>query len=151
MYDDILQIDKQLCFRLYAVSRNMTRLYQPVLKKFNLTYPQYIIMLIMFEHKRIDFKALSVIVDLKTGTLTPILQKLESIGYIYKEKNPSDSRKVDIILSEEGVTLQESIIEVPRELGNKLNISQEMYNTLVKELDALSLILKNASIKEDTK
>lgn len=149
MYDEILQIDKQLCFRLYAVSRNMTRLYQPFLEKYNLTYPQYIIMLVMFEHKKMDFKELSDIVDLKTGTLTPILQKLESIGYINKEKNVEDSRKVNIILSSKGIKLHKEIVEVPLGLGEKLKISETMYHTLVKELDELSIILKSASIKEE--
>lgn len=150
MYDEILKIDKQLCFRLYAVSRNMTRLYQPYLEKFNLTYPQYIIMLVLFEHQRIDFKELSIIVDLKTGTLTPILQKLEEIGYITKEKRKTDQRKVDVVISQAGMDLKTKIVEVPLGLGDKLEISEDMYQRLVKELDELSLILKNASIKEES-
>jgi DNA-binding MarR family transcriptional regulator len=79
MKDSILSIDKQLCFRLYAVSREMTKAYEPWLKKFNLTYPQYIVMLVLFEHKRIDFSELSKTVQLKTGTLTPIVNKLKEI------------------------------------------------------------------------
>jgi DNA-binding MarR family transcriptional regulator len=103
----------------------------------------------MFEHKRIDFKELSRIVDLKTGTLTPILQKLEAIGYISKVKHENDNRRVDILLTEEGTNLKEKIVEVPIGMGTQLEITESMYNTLVKELDELSMILKNAAIKEE--
>jgi DNA-binding MarR family transcriptional regulator len=143
MEDSILNIDKQLCFRLYAVSREMTKAYEPWLKKFNLTYPQYVVMLVLFEHKRIDFSELSKIVQLKTGTLTPIINKLNDIGYLIKQKNKDDGRKVFIELSEKGKKLNKDIIEVPMSLGSELNITSDMYNTLVKELDQLALILNN--------
>jgi DNA-binding MarR family transcriptional regulator len=149
MSNEYLKIDNQLCFRLYSTSRKMTRLYQPFLEKFNLTYPQYIVMLVMFEHREIDFKDLSNIVDLKTGTLTPIIQKLVSIGYLNKVKNTKDSRKINISLTEAGVLLEKNILEVPVGLGNKLEISEEMYFKLTKELDDLTLLLRNASIKEE--
>ena len=132
MSNEYLKIDNQLCFRLYSTSRKMTRLYQPFLEKFNLTYPQYIVMLVMFEHREIDFKDLSNIVDLKTGTLTPIIQKLVSIGYLNKVKNTKDSRKINISLTEAGVLLEKNILEVPVGLGNKIEISAEMYLKLTK-------------------
>lgn len=149
MLSEYLKIDNQLCFRLYSTSRKMTRLYQPFLEKFKLTYPQYIVMLVMFEHREIDFKDLSNIVDLKTGTLTPIIQKLVSIGYLDKVKNTNDSRKINISLTETGILLEKAILEVPIGLGNKLEISEEMYIKLSKELDDLTLLLKNATIKEE--
>jgi DNA-binding MarR family transcriptional regulator len=144
MNNEMLNIDNQLCFRLYAVSRKMTRLYQPLLQKFNLTYPQYIVMLVLFEHREIDFHKLSDIVDLKTGTLTPIIDKLVENGFVRKEKNKIDKRKVFIILTSKGITLHSEIIEVPITLASKAEISVDMYNVLVKELDSLSKILNNA-------
>lgn len=149
MNDEFLMLDRQLCFRLYAVSRNMTRVYQPYLEKHNLTYPQYIVMLVMFEHYKMDFKELSNLVDLKTGTLTPILQKLESIGYISKNRNEIDSRKVDVILTKKGQKLNEEIIDVPLQMAEKLEITEAMYLNLTKELDLLSKILKSASVIKD--
>jgi DNA-binding MarR family transcriptional regulator len=146
MNEQILKLDNQLCFRLYAVSRNMTRLYQPYLDKYNLTYPQYIVMLVMFEHGELDFKDLSEIVDLKTGTLTPIIQKLVEHGYVQKHKNPNDARKVNIGITMKGIELKNQVIEVPIRMASKLEISEEMYHVLVKELDDLSAILKGASI-----
>lgn len=144
MDNEILNLDKQLCFRLYAVSRKMTRLYKPLLDKFNLTYPQYIVMLVVFEYKTIDFNELSKIVELKTGTLTPIINKLNTIGYIDKVKNIDDHRKVFINITEKGLALKEHIIEVPISLGTDLEISEEMYLILTRELDMLSGLLDNA-------
>lgn len=132
-----LKLNNQLCFRLYKASRNMTRVYQPLLEKYNLTYPQYIIMLVLFEREVIDFKELSEIVDLKTGTLTPIITKLEQIGYVSKEKNEDDSRKINVRITETGIKLKSSIIDVPLQLGSQLELSMEEYKTLVNELDNL--------------
>jgi len=148
MNDKILKLEKQLCFRLYAVSRNMTRLYKPLLDKFNLTYPQYIIMLVMFEHKHIKFNDLSAIVDLRTGTLTPILQKLVKTGYINRIVDSTDKRKIFLELTELGEKLQKDIIEVPIGLYTQLQITPEMYKVLTTELDQLSNILKNVEVRE---
>lgn len=84
-----LMLDNQLCFRLYKASRGgMTRLYQPVLEALGLTYPpQYLVMLVLFEEEKIDFKELGSLLELKTGTLTPpVIQKLESNGYVKKSQ-----------------------------------------------------------------
>lgn len=132
-----LKLDNQLCFRLYVASRNMTRLYQPLLDQYNLTYPQYIVLLALFEQEKIDFKELSTIVDLKTGTLTPIINKIEEIGYLSKEKNPTDGRKVNVVLTEEGKELRSEIIDVPLQLGETLDMSITSYSNLVTELDQL--------------
>ena len=148
MNEELLKLDNQLCFRLYAVSRKMTRLYQPLLDEFQLTYPQYIIMLVLFEHRTLDFKDLSTIVDLKTGTLTPIIQNLEKAGYHKRVKIKEDARKINVVLTKKGEQLHEQIISVPISLASQLEISEEMYRVLVKELDDLALILNNASIKK---
>jgi DNA-binding MarR family transcriptional regulator len=132
-----LKLDNQLCFRLYVASRNMTRLYHPLLEQYNLTYPQYIVLLVLFEKEVIDFKELSTIVDLKTGTLTPIVNKIEETGYLIKQKNPDDARKVNILLTIKGKDLRESIISVPLQLGETLNVSISSYTSLVTELDDL--------------
>lgn len=141
MYDELLKLDNQLCFRLYKVSRKMTRAYQPFLGKYNLTYPQYIVLLVLFEYKKIDFKDLSELVDLKTGTLTPLINNLIKQGYIQKTKNKEDMRKIDITLTEKGIQLEKEIVDVPIGLFKKLQVTVEMYQTLVKELDLLSDLL----------
>lgn len=143
MTDPLLKLDNQLCFRLYSVSRKMTKAYTPHLEKFNLTYPQYIALLILFEYKEMDFKKLSEIIELKTGTLTPLLQNLEKLGYIERIQNKQDKRKVTIRLSDKGKEVNETIISVPLGLSEKLRVSMEMYQTLTKELDELSAMLDN--------
>ena len=141
MDDEILKLDNQLCFRLYYISRKMTKAYQPLLKKYDLTYPQYIVLLAMFEQERIDFKDLSQVVSLAEGTLTPIIKRLEKMAYIEKQKNKDDQRRVDIVLSEKGKALKERIVEVPVGLAKKLQLSLEHYNRLVKELEDLNVLL----------
>lgn len=132
-----LKLENQLCFRLYVASRNMTRLYQPLLEQYNLTYPQYIVLLALFEQEVIDFKELSNIIDLKTGTLTPILNKIEATGYLKKEKNPTDGRKINVKLTQKGIELRDNIIEVPLQLSETLKMSMKSYMSLVTELDDL--------------
>jgi len=151
MNEEILKLNNQLCFRLYAVSRSMTRIYKPLLDKFDLTYPQYIIMLVLFEHKEIDFKKLSDTVELRTGTLTPIIDKLEEKNLIKKSINDQDGRKVNISITTKGLQLEKDVIEVPLAMATNLEITEDMYNILVKELDDLSDILKNAKVIQDKK
>lgn len=145
---EALKLEYQLCFRLYAVSRNMTRLYADLLGEFGLTFPQYVIMLVMFEHETMDFKELSDRVDLKTGTMTPIVQKLESMGYLHKEKNPMDGRKINVNLTAEGKALKDEIVRVPYELSRRLGMSLLDYEALMIRLGDLSEKLENAQHNE---
>lgn len=135
--DDILKLEYQLCFRLYAASRNMTRVYQPLLEVYGLTYPQYILMLIMFEHNNIDFKDLSRQIDLKTGTLTPIVNKIEELGYIKKEKNPKDGRRLNVLLTKKGIDLKKELMNIPYQLAEEIGLDEGNYRILMKELDIL--------------
>ncbi len=140
---DPLRLEHQLCFRLYSASRNITRVYQPILEKHQLTYPQYIVMMILFEKHSIDFKDLSKIIDLKTPTLTPIVKKLETYGYLIKEKNPEDARKINVILTDKGRLLKEELYHVPIDLAQRIGLEKEHYQTLVSELDILLGKLQN--------
>jgi DNA-binding MarR family transcriptional regulator len=106
-------------------------------------------MLVMFEHKVMDFKDLSKVVDLKTGTLTPIVQRLEEHGFVSRVKNKQDMRKMNVILTEKGKELQRQVIEVPISMAQQLSISEEMYTVLIKELDDLAQILKTATIEKN--
>lgn len=134
---DPLMLEHQLCFRLYSASRKMTRIYQPILEKHGLTYPQYILLMIMWEHEVLDFKELSLMIDLKTATLTPIVQKLVSLGYVTKEKNPCDARKINIGLTDRGKALKGELVHVPMDLANSIGLERDCYMTLMTELDHL--------------
>jgi len=147
---DVLKLEHQLCFRLYMASRNMTRLYAPILEKYHLTYPQYIIILVLLEHGEMDFKKLSETVDLKTGTMTPIMQRMEELGYIQREKNPMDARKITIRLTNAGSSLREQLVSVPLELAHLIQLEKGSYLELIGRLDQLTEKLTKAQNTQNT-
>lgn len=148
MNDEALKLDKQICFRLYKTSRRMTRLYQDILDPLGITYPQYITLLVLWEHECIDFKELGVSLDLKTGTITPILKRLELLGYIYREKNTEDNRRLWIKLTEKGRELKFVARKVPETLLKYIDLDQDKYIRYVNILDELGEILEKAEIKQ---
>lgn len=145
--NEILLLDRQLCFKLYQASRKMTRLYQPYLEKIGLTYPQYLAMLVLWEYDIIDFKDLSMKLDLKTGTLTPIVQKLEKSGLLSRISNPNDRRRVDVKLTEEGRKLESEAGNVPLSMAKHLEMDRERYYKYASLLDELGELLNEAEAK----
>lgn len=111
-----LKLDNQICFSLYAASREIIKLYKPLLDKYNLTYTQYITMLVLWEDEKITFKNLGKRLHLDSGTLTPVLKKLESMELIIKYRTKEDDRIVVVELTEKGKLLKENILEVPEEM-----------------------------------
>lgn len=132
---DILKIESQLCFKVYSASKSIVRFYNPLLKELNLTYPQYLVMLVLWENKSIYFKNLSCTLRMKTGTLTPIVSKLEDIGYIKRVKDEKDDRKVNIIITDLGETLREKALSIPDKIACSLNLSEGEYIHYMKEFD----------------
>lgn len=144
MEQNPLHLDSQLCFRLYRASRMMIRLYKPLLDRLQLTYPQYLAMLVLWEHREIGFRELSRKLELQTGTLTPIVQRLEKIGYVEKKKDPEDDRKAIVALTEAGQQLMEEARNVPEDLANALNMTHDEYLRYVQTLDEMTVKLMNA-------
>ncbi|MCR4616458.1 MAG: MarR family transcriptional regulator [Clostridiales bacterium] len=134
-----LRLKNQLCFPIYAVSNLITRNYKPLLDKLDLTYTQYIVMMVLWEEKQVNEKFLCEALYLKTNTLTPLLKKLEEKGYIKKDKDKSDGRNLVITLTEEGEKLQDKALCVPeciaREFHLTLEEASELYRILYKILD----------------
>lgn len=122
---DILKLENQMCFPLYALSREIIKLYKPYLDKFNLTYTQYIAMLVMWEEEKIVFKELGKKLHLDSGTLTPVLKKLESMGLIIKYRSKEDDRIVIIELTESGKHLKDEVIGIPEKVFCESGISEE--------------------------
>ncbi len=116
MHYDLLKLDNQICFPLYAASRMMTKLYQPLLSKLNLTYPQYLVMMVLWEQNEVCVKSISEKLMLESNTLTPLLKRLESSGLLERERSKQDERKVFIHLTEKGKALREQAMEVPVQL-----------------------------------
>lgn len=122
-----LKLENQLCFKLYSISRSIVRLYGPLLKEIDLTYPQYLTMMVLWESDEISFKELSYRLKMKTGTLTPIVSKLEEYGYIKKYKDENDDRKIYIHLTTEGKELQKRASSIPTKLSEVIDISGDAY------------------------
>ena len=135
--DELLKIENQLCFKIYSVSRGITRAYRPILEKLSLTYPQYLVMLFLWENGDSKMKEISKTLFLDSGTLTPVIKKLENIGYIKRERDKSDERDLIVSVTEEGKKLKEKALEIPEQILCKTNLSFEKYTLLKKEFDEL--------------
>lgn len=141
MNDDRLKLKNQLCFPLYACSREIIKTYKPYLEKLDLTYTQYIVMMVLWEEKNITVKNLGECLRLDSGTLTPLLKKLESKAYVRRERSAEDERNLVVSITEAGENLKEKAREVPVKMGNCVDLSEAdaklLYTLLYKVLDHL--------------
>lgn len=135
---DSLKLENQLCFPLYAAAKEVVRKYKPLLDKIDLTYTQYITMMVLWEHKSISVKKLGECLYLDSGTLTPLLKNLEKKNYVTRKRSKEDERVLDVTITEEGMALRDKALEIPEQLGNCLKISkdevQALYSLLYKLL-----------------
>ena len=134
---DPLCLDNQLCFKLYALSRQVTNRYRPVLEKLDITYPQYLVMLVLWEEKSLTVKALGNKLYLDSGTLTPLLKRLEQKGLLARQRDAEDERSVVITLAAGGKALMQKAKKVPETLGQCLSLGEQEYRNLKSELDGL--------------
>ncbi len=134
-----LRLKNQLCFPLYAVSNMIIRKYKPLLDKLDLTYTQYIVMMVLWEKKQVNEKLLCEALCLKPNTVAPLLKKLEAKGYIRKAKDINDARNLVIALTEEGENLKEKAVCVPESIAQEFHLTLEeaasLYQILYKMLD----------------
>ena len=136
--DPALLLDEQLCFALYAASRRMTATYRPLLDALDLTYPQYLVMLVLWEQDGITVRELGERLQLDSGTLTPLLKRLEQGGLLGRRRRQSDEREVEITLTEAGDKLRERAADVPRCMADKLCMSVDAFARLRDELKTLA-------------
>ena len=136
---DVLKLENQLCFPLYACSREMIKEYKPFLDRLELTYTQYITMLVLWEKKSINVKALGDILYLDSGTLTPLLKKLEIKGLVSRKRSSEDERNLIISITEDGEALKELAVSIPGDVSKCSNLTceehQAMYQILYKFLN----------------
>lgn len=128
--DDYLQLDHQVCFALYSASNAMGRAYQPLLKALDLTYLQYIVMMVLWEKKEINVKALGAKTHLDSGTLTPLLKRLEAKGYVQRARSIEDERVRVITLTPAGITLKDQAKKVPVEMLCQCKMNKEELTSL---------------------
>ena len=122
---DCLKLDNQLCFPLYACSKEVVRRYKPFLDEIDLTYTQYIAMMVMWEHEEITVKKLGEYLFLDSGTLTPVLKTLEKKGYVERQRSKEDERNLIVKLTDDGRKLKESAVSVPAGMAQCVNLSRE--------------------------
>jgi DNA-binding MarR family transcriptional regulator len=143
-------IDSQLCFALYSASRAMTAAYRPILADLNLTYPQYLVLLVLWEDERVTVRRLGERLHLDSGTLSPLLKRLELNGFVRRERSRDDERLVEVTLTPAGRRLERKAQCIPAELGALTGISEKQATDLrdaVRQLtDALSASSRRESI-----
>lgn len=135
---DGLKLENQLCFPLYACSKEIIRRYKPLLDELDLTYTQYIVMMVLWEKRRVNVKELGKCLFLDSGTLTPVLKKLEDKGYVTRNRAKEDERNLIISITEKGVQLKSKAKNIPKKIGKCINLNKketmEMYKIMYKLL-----------------
>lgn len=129
MKSDKLKLNQQLCFPIYLLAKDIVSLYKPLLQAINLTYPQYLVMLILWEHNSISLKSIGEKLSLDSGTLTPLIKRLLSKELVIKKRNEKDERIVNISLTEKGKALETEAQCIPEELMSIMNLTNEELET----------------------
>jgi MarR family transcriptional regulator, organic hydroperoxide resistance regulator len=137
---DNLQLEKQLCFRLYSANKKVCRLYAPLLKNLGLTYPQYLVMLALWqEPEALSVKGLGQTLDLDSGTLSPLLKRMEKQQLLTRARDHSDERVVMVKLTSAGRDLKQAARSIPETMFAKTGLSAQQFALLITSLDQLML------------
>lgn len=134
---DALKLCNQLCFPLYACAKEIVRRYKPYLDEIDLTYTQYIVMMVLWEHKQINVKDMGAFLYLDSGTLTPVLKKLEQKGYLTRERDKEDERVLNVTITEQGEELKEQAVQIPRKMQGCVSLDKEEAQTLYRILNKI--------------
>ena len=134
---DPLLLDIQLCYALYAAAHRMTKSYRPRLERMGLTYPQYLVLLVLWENDGITVSEIGRRLRLDSGTLTPVLKRLETSGLLNRSRRQSDEREVEIALTDQGRALRSEAIAVRQSVMCQLNMSEPEIQAMRADLNAL--------------
>ena len=139
-----LKLEQQICFPVYAASRLITRRYQPYLDKLGITYPQYLVMMILWEEDHVPVNDIAKKLILNTNTITPLLKRMEQLELLLRKRSKEDERKVLVQLTEKGRQLQEQAALIPEQLLNQIlgeDLDVQDLLKLKKDLDSVIRIL----------
>lgn len=142
---DLLSLDRQLCFALYSASRAFTNLYRPLLDELNLTYPQYLVMLVLWERDTVSVKDLGAALSLDSGTLSPLLKRLQTAGLLVRQRSARDERSVEVSLTEQGRELREKGRAVPGRMLAATGLDSDEVVRLRSTLEQLTATLNTAA------
>lgn len=136
-YEDGLKLENQLCFSIYATSRAITKIYRPFLDKLGITYPQYLVMLVLWEKENITLKELSNRLYLDSGTLTPLLKRLEGMELLKRQRSSEDERILCVNITEKGKELKKEALNIPECLIKSINMDVEQLIKFKRDTDIL--------------
>ncbi|MEU4238402.1 MarR family transcriptional regulator [Actinoplanes sp. NPDC026619] len=142
-------LEQMICFELYAASRAMTALYRPALDDAGLTYPQYLAMRVLWHQGPVTVRDLGRILHLDSGTLSPLLKRLETVGYLRRERGTTDERTVVIHLTDAGVQLEQKVAEVPQQIICALDLNLDEYRQLHHLLGRIRAATPGLSVGKD--
>jgi len=137
MVDDPLALERQVCFALVTASRSVIKLYRPVLEPLGLTHPQYLVMLALWERSPRSLRDIADTLLLEPPTLTPLLKRLEAIGYLERGRNPGDERELQVELTPAGRALRTRAEQVPGRIAQQLGLSTDFLEEARRALDTL--------------
>ena len=141
-----LQLDNQICFRLYTASRLITQAYTPILTALGITYPQYLVLMVLWEKDNQPVNDIAHRLFLETNTVTPLLQRMEKLGIVSRRKGKEDKRQQIVSLTKKGKALEEeAFAQIPSGMGEQLSacpMKVEDYQRLAQELDSIINTLK---------
>ncbi|WP_055712764.1 MarR family winged helix-turn-helix transcriptional regulator [Streptomyces torulosus] len=146
--EEFLRLDRQICFSLHAASRAFNGVYRVVLKELGITYPQYLVMLVLWEQGELPVKKLGEYLRLDSGTLSPLLKRLEAAGLVRRERSARDERSVEVRLTEEGTALRERALAVPRRIVSATTFDVDEIRDLRDRLDRLTAALDEAALQD---
>ncbi|MER5767236.1 MarR family transcriptional regulator [Streptomyces sp. NPDC001985] len=139
--EDFLRLDQQICFALHAASRALNGVYRSTLKELGLTYPQYLVMLVLWEHGELPVKRIGEHLRLDSGTLSPLLKRLEAAGYVERRRGTEDERSVTARVTEAGGALRGRARGVPRRIAEATGLPPDRIRALHEELATLTATL----------
>ncbi len=137
MSADALRLDNALCFAIYSANHAITRAYKPLLDKHGLTYPQYLVMLVLWDRDRQTVSGIGDVLFLESSTLTPLLKRLEAAGFVRRERDPDDERQVVVHLTQAGKDLRSSLSDVPQHMLKAFGCGRDGVRTLNAEIIAV--------------
>ncbi len=141
--EELLKLDQQMCFALYSTSLAMTKLYKPLLAELGLTYPQYLVLLVLWDHDGVSVSSLRESLFLDYNTLTPLVKRLETQGLLNRRRSGEDERQVLVYLTEQGRTLKQRAVGVPKRISSASGCSLAELDELKDQLNALRKRLHN--------
>ncbi|SIS92309.1 DNA-binding transcriptional regulator, MarR family [Kaistella chaponensis] len=137
------KLGNQLCFPFYVIAKEITGMYRPYLEELNITYSQYLVMMVLWEFERLTVNQIGEKLYLDSGTLTPLLKRLEAKSYIVRHRKKEDERVVEVFLTEEGNQLQKKACIIPGKMQDKLNLSEDDLVALKETINKLLIKIES--------